>query len=70
MLFIITLESDALLNEMLNNFFTRADLLDSSIGNGRSLPIAPITSQAAPTIKGLVSSSNVTEQILKKLKLI
>lgn len=46
---------------MLNSFFTRDDFLDSSMGNGYSLPIAPITSQAAPTIKGLVSSSNVTK---------
>lgn len=58
---IFTFESDELLNEMLNSFFTKVDLLDSSIGIGLSLPIAPITSQVAPTINGLVSSSNITK---------
>lgn len=48
---------------MLNSFFTKDALLDSSIGNGFNLPITPITSQAAPTIKGLKSSSNNTEKI-------
>lgn len=45
---------------MLKSFFIRNALFVSSIGIGFSLPIAPITSQAAPTIKGLVSSSNNT----------
>lgn len=64
----VTFESVALLNEILNNFIVSDDLLDSSIGNGVSLPTAPITSHAAPTIKGLVSSSNETKK-LNTLKL-
>jgi len=57
----VTFESVELLKEILNSFFIKVDFLDSSMGNGFSLPIAPNTSQAAPTIKGLVSSSNVTK---------
>lgn len=64
------MESVELLNEILNSFFIREDLLDSGIGNGLSLPIAPITSQVAPTIKGLVSSSNETEKRPRFIKII
>lgn len=58
-----TFESVALLNEILSSFLVREDLLDSSIGKGFNLPISPITSHTAPTNRGLVSSSNVTENI-------
>lgn len=64
----VTFESVALLNEMFNSFVVSVDLLDSSIGNGVSLPTAPITSHAAPTIRGLISSSNATKK-LNTLKL-
>lgn len=64
----VTFESVALLNEMFSSFVVNNDLLDSSNGNGVNLPTVPITSHAAPTIKGLVSSSNATKK-LNTLKL-
>lgn len=66
-----TFESVAVLNEILSSFLTSDDLLDSSIGNGPSLPNAPITSHAAPIIKGLASSSNVTGNLYtEKIKIV